>query len=377
VSSKSWFTLLSDLEICRLYYESCFRYVDFWRLTVSASLACQILVTCNPIDWTSERGDLIKRAYWHCVIIETYLHLELDLPLTGIIGLADRVGMPNFSSPICESDHSGDQSSHFEAYFTSHISLQRLCIDFHNNNNDSMTDINTPASSNEDFDGLTAGKQKGSASKLEKWRSKLLKDLQWPEDDRTAFPQQSPSESSSYNQQLDPLLYAPIQRQLVVPLFTTNLVKEPIYYPYAFDTQVALLRTRYYYARYTVYRPFVYKALHFPEQMTQEDMKGVAECLMSCIKWPLTLSSTSRRKRLIPFLFCWSQNFLGILLILYLTRHSPMLLLIRHQLCGARFETDVEQSIDLMLDWIRDLKDSDPVALWCYNILQGIYKMDQ
>ena len=27
------------------------------------------------------------------------------------------------------------------------------------------------------------------------------------------------------------------------------------------------------------YRPFVYKALHFPEQMTLEDAEGVAECL--------------------------------------------------------------------------------------------------
>jgi hypothetical protein len=29
-----------------------------------------------------------------------------------------------------------------------------------------------------------------------------------------------------------------------------------------------------------------------------------------------------------------------------------------------------------MLDWIRDLKDSDPIALWCYNILQGIYGVE-
>jgi len=25
----------------------------------------------NLIDWDSQRGDLIKRAYWHCVIMET------------------------------------------------------------------------------------------------------------------------------------------------------------------------------------------------------------------------------------------------------------------------------------------------------------------
>jgi hypothetical protein len=62
---------------------------DFWRLTVSASLACQLLVTwyvrapailqpfplliksSKSIDWNSAKGDLINRAYWHCVIMET------------------------------------------------------------------------------------------------------------------------------------------------------------------------------------------------------------------------------------------------------------------------------------------------------------------
>jgi hypothetical protein len=64
-----------------------------------------------------------------------------------------------------------------------------------------------------------------------------------------------------------------------MPLFTTDLNSEPVHYPYAYDIQVALLRTRYYYAKYMVHRPFVYKALHFPEQTTQEDAQGVAECL--------------------------------------------------------------------------------------------------
>ena len=44
-----------------------------------------------------------------------------------------------------------------------------------------------------------------------------------------------------------------------MPLFSTDLDKEPIQYPYVYDIQVALLRTRYYQAKYMVYRPFVYK----------------------------------------------------------------------------------------------------------------------
>ena len=46
---------------------------------------------------------------------------------------------------------------------------------------------------------------------------------------------------------------------------------------------------------------------------------------------------------------------------------------IRAQLCGPRFEAEVEESTEMMLDWIRDLKSTDPVAMWCWKILQGIY----
>jgi hypothetical protein len=64
-----------------------------------------------------------------------------------------------------------------------------------------------------------------------------------------------------------------------MPLFLTDLDKEPIQYPFIYDIQVALLRTRYYQAKYMVYRPLVYKALHLPEQITRGDTEGVAECL--------------------------------------------------------------------------------------------------
>jgi hypothetical protein len=102
----------------------------------------------------------------------------------------------------------------------------------------------------------------------------LPRDLQWLEDDPTSFP----NPNVSYNQQLDPNL-TPQQPPLGTSMFSADLNSEPTHYPYLYDIQVALLRTRYYYAKYMVYRPFCFKALHHPEQMTQEDAQGVAECL--------------------------------------------------------------------------------------------------
>jgi hypothetical protein len=65
------------------------------------------------------------------------LHLELDIPPTGIIGLADRVGIPSFNSPFCEADHRGNQSSHFEAHYASQVALRQLGADLHRNINES------------------------------------------------------------------------------------------------------------------------------------------------------------------------------------------------------------------------------------------------
>ncbi|KAN0122596.1 hypothetical protein V8E51_000922 [Hyaloscypha variabilis] len=360
--------------LAALYYQATSKHGEFWRMSVSASSAAQVLVTGSSIDWNSPRGDLIKRAYWHCFLMEWTLYLELDVPLTGISALQDRVGIPSFNTPFCEADHRGNQSSHFEAHYASQIALRRLCANMHNNIYESTTSTDTPGTSNTgDFGGPSATSLNQLASQLTQWRSMLPRDLQWAEDDPASFP--SPQASGGYSQPLDPTL-SPQRSRSAMPLFTTDLDSEPVHYPYVYDIQVALLRTRYYYAKYMVHRPFIYKALHFPEQMTQEDAQGVAECLRSCLKWPLLLSPTSRRKRLIPWLFGWSQNFLGILLIMHMTQINPMLRDIRTQLCGARFEAEVNESVDLMLDWIRDLKSSDAIALWCYRILQPIYNLE-
>lgn len=190
--------------------------------------------------------------------------------------------------------------------------------------------------------------------------------------------------------------------------------------------------------------------------------------LQSCLKWPITLAPSSRRKRLVPYLFCWSQNFTGILLILHLTRVHPVLHQIRASMAhssgntrnapvrlsdahsyhssvsaspayssfsggsrnlfsnsavgdaygsetssvdvemfgggksssergraygesasatgsggatgfaqGSDFEVQLEQSIGLMLDWIRDLKGTDPIADWCWRILDGVYHLEE
>lgn len=57
-----------------------------------------------------------------------------------------------------------------------------------------------------------------------------------------------------------------------------------------------------------------------------------------------------------------------------MTEHNPMLMDIRTHLCGVRFESEYKENIQLMLDYISDLKDLDPIAMWCWRILQNIFR---
>lgn len=137
--------------------------------------------------------------------------------------------------------------------------------------------MDTPGTT-EDGCGPIASNLKQLSSQLDQWRNGLSPELKWPEDDPTVFPE-SIKVTRSYFQPLDPSLTTSSEGQQPAPLFTIDVDRDPVQYPYVYDIQVAFLRTRFYYAKYIVNRPFVYKALHFPDQMTPADMQGVEICL--------------------------------------------------------------------------------------------------
>jgi hypothetical protein len=130
------------------------------------------------------------------------------------------------------------------------------------------------------------------------------------------------------------------------------------------------LKSRYYYARFMIFRPFVYKALHFPTQMSEEDRHYTALCLQACMLWPIAMDPPRMRKRLIPYLFAWTQNFLGVLLILRMTTKNRMLRSIADRnLDGG----DVQKTILLLLDWFRDMRQVDGMAEWSWTIFSRLY----
>ncbi|KAG9244619.1 hypothetical protein BJ878DRAFT_534452 [Calycina marina] len=307
----------------------------------------QILsLTADPVDWTSKRGDMIKCIFWHCAIMETSIYLELDLPPVGIIKFAEQIGLPHFTGAFCDEDHQGNTSSPFEAHFPSQVALRRLSTQ-----TSGSTDGSRTIPSHKSLKLL--------AAQLREWRSILPSKLHWAEDQREAFPIPQVPNIATFNERVDPDLLSQTGRDNK-SLFTADLSAPYMDYPYVYDIQVALLRTSYYYEKYMICRPYVYKALHNPVQIEDEDAQGVAECL----------------RRMVPYLFCWSQNFLTILIIVHMTEHNEMLRNIRRQLAGPRFEAEIGATVETMIDWIRDLKNSDPISPWCWNILTGIYQLE-
>lgn len=131
---------LENVQILLLqatYYESCARHMDFWRATVAASMSCQVLIRCESIDWSTPRADLIKRAYWTCLLSEDMYHLELDLSQTGIHTLEDQVPLPYFHEAQNMSGKASDERSHFQYHFLAMIALRRLITRIHGSIHDS------------------------------------------------------------------------------------------------------------------------------------------------------------------------------------------------------------------------------------------------
>lgn len=88
----------------------------------------------KQIDWNSSYGDLVQRAYWHCAILETGLHLELDLPLTGL--LDHEVNNITFQHPSSYEDEVADEVTQFRAHYHSQLTLRRLCAELHDKINE-------------------------------------------------------------------------------------------------------------------------------------------------------------------------------------------------------------------------------------------------
>ncbi|KAK0751659.1 hypothetical protein B0T18DRAFT_457602 [Schizothecium vesticola] len=369
--------------LASIYYGTSFYPMDFWRMSTSASLACQALLASTPAVMSSPRGDMVRRLFWNCSNMETLLNLEFGLTPTGLEKIESVVGLPDFSGPFSDEDHISNQESHYQEHFASQIVLRRLLVEFHGvlSQGMSIRRRNHPILRPADFSIRLVS----LALQLEQWRGMLPPQLRWHEESSGAFPNTSMYSPSLYSTipTSTPMTTSLPPPNTAIPgsasplMFTTDLDAVPVRYPYSLDIQVALLRSRYYHTKYLVHRPYLYKALHHPDAMTHDDALGAAECLKATLKWPVAMSPTCTRKRLIPCVFFFTQNLFGILLLLHLSTTVPILRRIQSTLCGERFEMDASETVGLYLDWMRDIKEVDCTAQWQWEVVKAVYGLEE
>jgi len=291
---------------------------------------------------------MIRRAFWTCHILESWFRIDLNLPGAGISSFEDTVALPLFVAPEYVPRAGYPEQIDYQYSFLGMIAIRRLIDRVHEaiyDASDSETQDNLGVPSIPVVHELTR--------QLDAWRAGLPQTLQWDDLDRTSY--------VSYD--------AEGSRPRTVT-FVVHKNDKAVIEAYNADIVVAQLRCRFYYCRLMLYRPFLFKALHYPDQVTSEEAACAAECLRSCLLWPVCMGPPKDKKRLIPNVYVWTQSFLTILLVLRVSVESAVVM----RMCEREVKTEqLEQSMRSMLDWFRDMRQVDGIAEWSWTILEPLY----
>lgn len=129
------------------------------------------------------------------------------------------------------------------------------------------------------------------------------------------------------------------------------------------------LKTRFYYARFMLYRGYIYKTLHTPEKMSATDADYCGIALRMACEMPNALQAVRDYKRLFPHLFSWTQTCLSILLIFRMTFKNRAL----YAICSENvMQETISDATTILLDWLRDIRQLDGVAEWSYNLIMAL-----
>lgn len=373
---------LENVQIMLLqatYFESSARHFSFWSSTSAASLACMCLVKSQQIDWASPHGDLVKRAYWACVVHERLFDIDFRMSSTGIESLEDRVPLPHFHGMVRRGPSPGgslsdpfrffpvDEQDGPAFHFIAMITLSRLIrradeiihgyepkfgdaeVLWQLSDLQQHVDIARCFQPPNSYTGPPLKLVQELLNQLDCWRRALPQRLQWDDSYRFDFTEIQP-------------LTAAIQNQFFSRL--QNLGPSEV--DHNVDMAVVQLRTRFYHARFLICRPFIFKALHFPGLMTADDRFKCASAIDAACNWPLSLAPPKNKKHLVPHLFSWTQNFLAMVLVLRACRKSSYL----GEICkeNGTTEGNLESAISSMMQWLEDARQVDGVADWCLSV---------
>jgi hypothetical protein len=333
------------------YYANC-RLVEFWSSTVAASMDCQVLIECRHLDPSTQTGDLTIRAYWACVLNEDLYRFDLDLPQTDIRTLQDEIQLPSFRYTQGSSEQKLAEVPFVQYHFLALIALRRLVVGVHEAVHQCMhlrllrssgwllTNLTAPlthAETSDDYRGPSVPVIAELGRQLDSWRALLPDAIQWRDSDRLRMGDET--------------------------VVLTHEINS--------NTLAAELHTRFHYARHILYRPFVYKALHFPELLTADDVDYCVLAVQAACLWPVFFPPPKDRKRLVPHLFAWTNGSIGVLLIMRMIRVNETL----RGVCEGRVsEREVDETVAVILDWLEGIRRFDAIAEWAWTVFEPMFK---
>ncbi|KAN0087017.1 hypothetical protein V8E54_000705 [Elaphomyces granulatus] len=292
----------NDLQSCQyyllsaMYFTQILRPMDSWVMVSRAAACCLSMLTNREVSFNEWEGDMKSRVFWNCVMYETIIAQELDLPASGLMQLEDYVPIPKFipfsvvsssSSgivPVEEQDDSFFQY-HFLAQVAHRIILTRIrhTLYFFSESGTFPHPVITTELHHQ----------------VEQWRMNLPPAIQF-------------SAHIKMRQGSTPLSAGspPFPADLRYSTSPAAAVAE------------AMLRGRFMIAKFHIGRPYLYKALRTPMALTQDDLEQVRSGLKNAIDWPIVKGIFSQMKSCIPIKFAFCSQFFGQILLLYCFSHS-------------------------------------------------------
>jgi hypothetical protein len=141
-------------------------------------------------------------------------------------------------------------------------------------------------------------------------------------------------------------------------------------FAYNADVMIAELRARFYGARFILFSPFLYRALHHPELLSADDTRHCCSALQSTFFWPIAVTPVKDQKRLIPHHFTWTQNAITFLCVFAVIHEDKVL----KKICQDNLDLrSLRSSVALQLCWLEDLERVDGIARWAWQLLRPLF----
>lgn len=310
---------ISDIQVAQyylvsaLYYAQALRPIDQWVMSERAGINCMLFWT-HHLDSSDEwTVDMQARVFWSALLLESVVMQELDLPQSRLRDLESVVPLPKFiANPEHRKPARVKDESYYHYHFLAQIAHRIILLRIR----DEMfcTDPSIRVA-------------KELRQQLEEWYHNLPAALQSGKEDN----------ADSFSCPASALA-------------------------------VSLLQTRYRSAIVHLGRPFLYKAIHAPSSLTEQEHQLAADALQCSHDWPIASDPCRRMFSFAPLKFTTCRAFFGTLLIFHALIHSG------HAALLGTLPSGYQAACSGMLQYVRTLAPTNASLQKDYVLLETLFE---